>query len=59
MRDWAKKVKRLGINWQLQNSGVDVKYGIGDVVSNIVITMHGDDYRGDHFVNHVVVSPLC
>ena len=29
------------INWELQNSHRDVKYSIGNVVNNIVITMDG------------------
>ena len=28
-------------NWQLPNSRGDVKYTIGNIVSNIVITLHG------------------
>ena len=28
-------------NWQLQNSHKDVKYSIGNIVSNIVITTYG------------------
>ena len=35
---WVKKEKGLrSTNWQLQNSHRDVKYRIGNIVSNIVI----------------------
>ena len=38
----VKKVKELrSTNWQLQNSHRDVKYSIGNMVNNIVITMCG------------------
>ena len=30
-----------GTNWQLQNSHEDVRYSIGNVVNNIVITKYG------------------
>ena len=37
---WMKKVKGLrSTNWQLQNSHGDVKYSIGNIVSNTVIMM--------------------
>ena len=36
-----KKVKGLrSTNWQLQNSHGDVKYSIGNIVNNVVITMN-------------------
>ena len=36
------KVKGLrNTNWQLQNSHVDIKYSIGKIVNNIVITVQG------------------
>ena len=39
---WVKKVKELrSTNWLLQNSHGDVKYSIGNIVSNIVITIYG------------------
>ena len=36
-----KKVKGISTNWQLQNSHRDVKYSIGNIVNNIVITIYG------------------
>ena len=40
--DWMKKVKGLGsTSWGFQNSHRDLKYSLGNVVTNIVITMHG------------------
>ena len=37
-----KKVKGLrSTSWQLQNSHRDIKYSIGNIVNNIVITMSG------------------
>ena len=37
-----EKVKGLrNTNWQLQNSHEDVKYSIGNIVNNVVITMYG------------------
>ena len=39
---WVKKVELLrNTNWWLQNSPKDVKYGIENVVSNILIIMYG------------------
>ena len=39
---WLKKVKGLGsTHWQIQNSHGDVKYSIGKIVNNIVISMYG------------------
>ena len=39
---WVKKRKRLGsTNWSLQNGHEDVKHSIGNIVNNIIITMHG------------------
>ena len=39
---WVKVVKGLrSTNWQLQNSHRDVKYSIGNIVDNIVITTCG------------------
>ena len=40
---WGRDEKVKGIrstNWQLQNSHGDVKYGIGNTVNNIAITMY-------------------
>ena len=38
----VKKMKGLrSTNWLLQNSHGDVKYSIGNIVSNIVITIYG------------------
>ena len=38
---WVKKVKRLrSANWQLQNRHRGVKYSTGNIVNNIVITVH-------------------
>ena len=40
LEDWVKKVKGLrSRDWQLQNSHGDVKSNMGNVVSNIVITV--------------------
>ena len=45
---WEKRVKVLrNTSWQLQNSPGDVKSSIGNMVSNIVITMHGDTWGLD------------
>ena len=42
VRGMGEKVKGLGsTNWLLQNSHRDVKYSIGNVVNNILITMYG------------------
>ena len=39
---WVKKGKGLRCtSWQLQNSLKDVKYGIENTVSDIVITLYG------------------
>ena len=39
---WVKKVKGLrSTDWQLQNSHGDVKYSIGNTVSNSLIPMYG------------------
>lgn len=38
---WAKKVKGLSVNWQLQNSHGDVKYSMRDRVNNTIVTMYG------------------
>ena len=38
----GEKMRRLrSTNWKLQNSHGDVKYCIGNIVNNIVITMDG------------------
>ena len=38
---WVKKVKELrSTNWWLQNSQGDIKYGIGNIVNNIVGTVY-------------------
>ena len=40
--EMGEKMKRLRtINWQLRNSHRDIKYSIGNIVSNIAITMYG------------------
>ena len=39
---WLKKFKGLrSTNWLLQNSLGDVKYGIGNIVNSILISMRG------------------
>ena len=38
----SEKVRSLrSIDWQLQNSHGDVKYSMGNIVNNTVITMYG------------------
>ena len=40
LENWVKKMKELrSTYWQLQNNPGDVKYSMGNTVSNIVITM--------------------
>ena len=40
MREWVKKVKGLrSTGWELQTSHGDVKFSIGNIVSNIVMTI--------------------
>lgn len=40
-RGWVEKVKGLGsTTWQLQNNNWDVKYSIGKLVNNTVVTMY-------------------
>ena len=40
--NWVKNVKGLrSTNWLLQNNHRDVRYSIGNVVNNTVITMYG------------------
>ena len=40
--DWVKRRKGLhSISWPLQNSHGDVKYSVGNISNNIVITMYG------------------
>ena len=42
LRDWVRKVKGLrSTGWHLQSSHGDVKYSIGNIINNIVITMYG------------------
>ena len=41
---WVKKEKGLRSANLLQNSHGDVKYSIGNIVNNIVITMVSDGY---------------
>ena len=39
--DWVKKVTGLrSTNWQLQNSHGDMKFSIGNILNNIVISMY-------------------
>ena len=39
---WVEKGKGLrSINWELQNSHRDVKYSMGNIVNNILITIYG------------------
>lgn len=54
----GEKVRRLrSTNWQLENSQGHVKYGTGDMVNNIVLTMDGVRWipglwrGGGHFVS--------
>ena len=55
-----KKLKRSSsTDWKLQNSHGDVKYSIGNIVNNIVITTYGakcilEISRG-HFVKSMIV----
>ena len=58
--NWVKKVKGLkSTNWQLQNSHRDVKYSIGNIANNIVITVYGVrwvlELSGVHLVNYIIV----
>ena len=42
LKRWVEKVKGLrSTNWQSQNSHGHVKYSLGSIASNIVITMFG------------------
>ena len=42
LAEWAKKVNGLRNTYLLlQNSHADVKYSIGNIINNILITMHG------------------
>ena len=42
MERWVKKVKGLRrTNWLLQNRHGYIKYSIGNIVNNILITMYG------------------
>ena len=55
-----KKVKGLrSTDWQLQNSLRDVKYSVGNIVSNIVKTIFGARWEwkilGEHFVKGLTV----
>lgn len=38
---WHDMVLLQNDNWQLQNSHGEVKHSLGDIVSNIAITMDG------------------
>ena len=54
-----KKVKGLrSTGWKLQNSHGDIKYGVGNIVSNIAITMRGPrgywEYQGAHLIKYVI-----
>ena len=43
--DWVKKLRCLrSTNWKLQNSHEDVKYSIGNIVNNIVITVYDAEW---------------
>ena len=55
-----KKVKGLrSTHWQLQNSHRNVKYSMGNIVNNIVITMCGarwvPEISEEHFVDCMTV----
>ena len=42
LEGWVKMITGLrSTNWSLQNSHGDVKYSIGNIVNNIVITVYG------------------
>ena len=42
LEGWVKKLKGLrSTNWQLQNSGEDVKCSIGSIVNSVIIIMYG------------------
>ena len=46
----GEKVKGLrSTDWELQNSHGDVKYSLGNIVNNIVITMYGARWVLDLF----------
>ena len=50
---WVKKVKGFrSTNWYLQNSHGDVKYSLGNMVNNIVITMYGATWLLEISVGH-------
>ena len=44
---------------QLRNNHGDIKYSIGNIVDNIVITMYGArqirKYQGDHYAKYIIV----
>ena len=59
LEGWMKKVMGLrSTNWKLQNSHGDVKYSIGNKVSNILITSMVSDgfkiYQDDRLVSYVM-----
>ena len=60
---WVKKMKRLrSTHWQSQNSYGDVKYSIGNIVTNIIIVYGARwvlDLSGGSLVNYINVQPLC
>ena len=57
----GEKVKGLkSKDWWLQNSHRDIKYSIGNIVNDIVITTYGirwvlEIFRGDHLVKYMIV----
>ena len=61
LRGWAKKVKGLrSTDWYfLANSHGAVKYSIGNMLTNIVMTMYGVrwvlGFWGDQFVSYINV----
>ena len=57
---WIEKVKRLrNTDWQLQNSHGDIKYSIGNIAKDVVITKYGTSwylkYQQEHFVKYMLV----
>ena len=59
-RGWVKKVKELrSTTWLLQNSHVDVKDSLGNIVNNILIFILPDlckIYRDDYLVSYVMYN---
>lgn len=58
--EWVTEVKGLtSRDWQLQNSHVDVKYGTGNRVNDVAMSMCGArwhwEYQREHFIKYVIV----